>query len=236
MNEKKLLDDIKKYGWAVLSIENSAYLPNFSYTVGLWKNYNHPELICFGLTSKTLQTVLNIGGEIVKSGKIIEVGKIYDDFFENGSTSFLNVAQANIADYFGYAQWFNDYKEFEALQLIWTDRDDRFPWDSEYSEEFTWKQPLLDRNSAFKFREPKNLATFTTNQWLSQNKPILHVVHESKGDWQFLTGDQMPEDAIIVALEQIIKKDPTLNTIFNLDYGEEARREYVGGEWIRRKL
>jgi hypothetical protein len=36
-------------------------------------------------------------------------------------------------------------------------------------------------------------------------------------------------------LEQITLKDKTLNEVFNLDYGEEAEREFIGGQWTRTK-
>jgi hypothetical protein len=41
INETKLSADIEKFGWAVLLLEATDYLPSFAYTVGLWKNYNH---------------------------------------------------------------------------------------------------------------------------------------------------------------------------------------------------
>jgi hypothetical protein len=31
-------------------------------------------------------------------------------------------------------------------------------------------------------------------------------------------------------------KDQTINDVFNLDFGEQARREYVGGKWTRGKM
>jgi hypothetical protein len=31
----------------------------------------------------------------------------------------------------------------------------------------------------------------------------------------------------------LILQDKTLNEIFNLDYGEAAKREFIGGQWIR---
>jgi hypothetical protein len=38
-----------------------------------------------------------------------------------------------------------------------------------------------------------------------------------------------------VALEQLTIKDRTLNEVFDLEYGEEAERKFVGGKWIRSK-
>jgi hypothetical protein len=35
----------------------------------------------------------------------------------------------------------------------------------------------------------------------------------------------MPDDIRIVGLEELVKRDPTLNDVFNLDYGEAADRE-----------
>ena len=43
----------------------------------------------------------------------------------------------------------------------------------------------------------------------------------------------MPDDIKIVALEQMTLKDPTLNDIFNLDYGEAAERSFIGDKWTR---
>jgi hypothetical protein len=170
---------------------------------------------------------------MVKSGKVIETTKTYNDFFENSKTAFIRVDNRSLGDYFGAAINFYNSKGFPALQLIWTDRNDRFPWDGGYEEEFQYRQPLLDRNADFKFRESENLAVFTTRQWIEMNKPILNVVHENDGDWQFLTGDQMPEDIKIVALKEMVIRDQTLNEVFNLEYGERASREFIGGEWTQ---
>jgi len=235
IDDDKLIADIKKFGWSVILVEGSDYLPNFAYTVGLWKNYNHPELISFGLSSQTLHTILNTGGSIAKSGRKLSLNDLYDDFFENGPVQFLKVDRNNIADYFGYAMWFNKHEDFPALQLTWTDRNNKFPWEHEFEEEYEYRQPLLDRNMDFKFREPENLAIFTTQQWLELDKPILRVAHENDGDWQFLTGDVMPEDIRVVALKEMVLRDETLNDVFNLEYGESAEREEIGGSWIRRE-
>jgi len=234
--DKEILTDIENIGWTVILIEATDYLSSFAYTIGLWKNYKHPELISFGLTIKTLHLIINDAGEIVKSGQKIEVGKTYENFFKNGKAEFINVDSRNITDYFGFGIEFYQTRDFPALQLVWTDRNDKFPWDANFEEEFIYKQPLLDRNADFKFREAKNLAIFTTSHWLDQNKPILRVVHDYDGDWQFLTGDEIDGNAKLVALEQMTLRDKTLNEVFDLEYGEEAERELVGGRWTRNKM
>lgn len=235
-DEDKTNSNIEKFGLSVIVIDKTDYLPSFAYSIGLWKKFRHPEIIAFGMTTPTLHSIINIAGDIVKGGQVIETGKTYTDFFESGEVEFLKVDSRNLRDYFGYAIDLYNSSDFPALQLVWPDRKGKFPWQNDFEEEFTYRQPLLDRNADFKFREPKNLATFTTRQWLELKKPILRVVHDQDGDWQFLTGDQMPEDIKIVALEQLVLRDKTLNDVFDLDYGEAAERDSVGGKWKRSKV
>jgi hypothetical protein len=227
---------IQQFGLQVMLVGSTAYSPSFAYSIGLWKKYKHPELICFGLPNDLAHPILNDVAEMIKNGEIMETGKSYLDIFKHSRAAFLIVDPENIGDYFGLAIKYYHSSDFPALQLIWTDRNDKFPWEEGFEEVFLYKQPLLDRNADFKFRESRDLATFTTRQWLENQMPILRVVHDNDGDWQFLTGDQMPDDIRIVALEQLVLKDKTLNRVFDLEYGESAEREFIGGPWTRNKF
>jgi Domain of unknown function (DUF4262) len=240
INKEDLLEEtklnIEKFGLQVILVTSSGYLPSFGYSVGLWETYQHPEIICFGLPTTLTHAIINDVAEIIKNRERIQVNKPYTDIFKNSRAEFITVAPDNIEDYFNTAIIHFDTNDFPAIQLVWTDRNDKFPWEEDFEEEFIYDQPLLDRNSEFKFREPLNLTTYTTRQWLEEQKPILSVVHDEDGDWQFLTNDQLPEDIKIVALEQLILRDKTLNQVFDLEYGERAEREYIGGEWIRSQV
>lgn len=228
--------NIDKFGLQVIMVSSTSYSPSFAYSIGLWETYKHPEIICFGLSDNLGHEIINDVAEIIKQGTTIKVGENYTGIFKDSRAEFLKVDKRNIEDYFGVALEHYKGRQFEALQLIWTDRNDKFPWEENFEKEFLYKQPLLDRNADFKFREPKNLTTFTTRQWLELGKPILRVVHDHDGDWQFLTGDQMPEDIKIVALEELILRDKTLNNVFDLDYGESADRNSLGGQWTKSKV
>ena len=228
--------NINKFGLQVIMVSGSDYSPSFAYSIGFFETYNQPEIICFGLPQKLGHEIINDVAQLIKNGETIRIYTNYDNIFKNGRAEFLPVDDKNIADYFGAALNYYDKTKFPAVQLVWTDRNDKFPWEENFEEKFLHDQPLLDRNADFKFREVKNLATFTTRQWIEQQKPILRVVHDSDGDWQFLTGDQLPEDIKIVALEELVLRDKTLNEIFDLDYGEGAEREFIGGRWTRNKV
>ena len=227
--------NVEKFGLQVIMVNPTDYSPSFAYSIGLYKTYNHPEIICFGLPKDLAHGVINDIAELIKDGEQISPSKNYDNIFKNSRAEFLMVDERNIEDYFAAAINFYQTTKFPTLQLIWTDRNDKFPWEENFEEKFLYDQPLLDRNADFKFREQRNLGIFTTRQWLELNEPILRVVHDIDGDWQFLTGDQMPDDIRLVALEQMVIRDKTLNEVFNLDYGHSAERKYIGDEWIKEK-
>ncbi len=232
-NEDKIRHDMDQVGWSIVLIEGSDYLSSFTYTIGLWRNYNHPEIICFGLKLEVLHSILNIAGQSVKNGKSFHADKIYTDFFQNNHAQFVHVDK-RIRDYFGYAIKIYSGVKFPCLQLVWTDGNNQFPWNESYQKELQFKQPLLDRNADFKFQEDKNLSVFTTRQWLKDKKPILRVIHDADGNWQFLTDDQ-PEDICVVSLLEMINSDETLNELFDLEYGEQANRPNINSGWTRSK-
>lgn len=64
---------------------------------------------------------------------------------------------------------------------------------------------------------------------------MIHVKnwHDNEGDWQFLTGNQKEEDAMIICLEDILKSDPSLVDLFDLDYDESAVRKTLNDDWER---
>lgn len=236
-DDDQIKADIDKYGLSVIMVPGTDYLPAFAYSIGLWRNYQHPEVICFGMTVKTLGALINDVADLVKEGKAMETGKNYDDFLENCPMQFLSVDRESYPDYFGTALDIYDSDDFPALQLVWPDRQHQFPWHADFDKAYQHDQPLLDRNAHFKFREATNLATFTTQQWIDDRKPIIHVIHDTDGDWQFFTDDEYTVDNIkMVALGELIKSDLTLNQVFDLDYGEQATRKHLGGKWTRSKF
>jgi hypothetical protein len=222
-NDEQTKSDVEKFGFSVIIIEATNYLPSFAYSIGLWKTFKHPEIICFGLTIKNLHALINDVAQLVKQGQIITTNKNYDNFFNNSDTQFVKVDQSYLAHYFGTAINYYNSDQFPALQFVWTNRNNKFPWDNDFEDEFQYRQPLLDRNADFKFREAKNLGIFTTRQWLEFHKPILRVIHDEDGDWQFLTDDQMPDDIKLVALEQMTLSDNTLMKFLTLNMAKKQK-------------
>ncbi|MBU6120710.1 DUF4262 domain-containing protein [Hymenobacter siberiensis] len=132
----------------------------------------------------------------------------------------------NIPDYFGYAQWFYDCEAFPALQLFWTDKGGKFPWEPEFEESYQLDQPLLGQKLDFKFFEPRNAATFIAEEVLSGGRPILWVWHDSDdGTWSF--ANKSSDKMLIVGLDEAVAHDPAINNLFNLPTDYIATRVSV---------
>jgi hypothetical protein len=53
----------------------------------------------------------------------------------------------------------NNTDDFPALQFVWTDRNNKFPWETG----FAYRQPLPDRNADFNLERQKILPPLPQN-------------------------------------------------------------------------
>lgn len=233
--EKNIRNDVEEHGWSVALFEKGTATPSFAYTIGLWKTFNHPEVIAFGLPINLLHTILNDVGELVKEGKKLSLNIDNNDILINLPIQLRQVDASNISDYFGFAQWFNDYETFPALQLFWPDKAGKFPWESAYDEKYRFDQPLLDRKLDFKFFELSNTATFVSESVFKEGKPILWVWHDSEdATWSF--ANESTDYMIVVSLDEVVAHDSTVNGLFNLEMDQIATRKFVGDKWKRKQV
>ena len=228
---------VEKYGWHAAMLETDGYLPTFVYTIGLYKTFGHAELISFGLKLELLHGLLCDCAELIENGYTIESYKPYNQFLDRYPVQFIPVLGAHYPEYFGYAGWFYGSWDFPAIQLVWPDMEGRFPWEEDFNDNLYLKQKLLDRDPHFKFIEKTNRGVYTTRQVMQDNYPIFTVHHEQDRDWQFLCGTTYEyEDLVVVCLEHIVEKDPSVNELYDLPYGWMAFREKPGDNWEREEL
>lgn len=229
--EAQITSNVRQYGFHITLIAENSYLPGFAYTIGLYQTYGHPEIICFGLKPDLLGVVLSHAGDLIKGGQPMQTGRLYEGFLEGYQVQFLPVREEHYRDYLGYAGWFNQGWQFPVLQLLWPDKAQLFPWEPGFNPNWQFKQPLLDRNVDFKFYEARDLGVYTTKYFL-EGSPILFVYHDEDGDWQFHTGDDwQQEDVILVCLEDITRRNPSVNEVYYLPYGASAWRESPDEPW-----
>jgi Domain of unknown function (DUF4262) len=156
--KQTILDNIEKYGCHLALLEPDNYLPGFVYSIGLFKKFGHPELICFGLKTEVMSAILNHACDLIKNSETLSTNKLYSGFLECYEIQFLQVNKDYYQNYVGYAGWFYAMSfDFPLLQLVWPDKQHKFPWDKDFNYDWQFKQPLLDRNTEFKFYEERNL-------------------------------------------------------------------------------
>ncbi len=137
---------VTEHGWFVAKIEGgvSNDEPAFAYTVGLFKTYGHPELTCIGLRTDLMHVMLNNCGQLIKTGQQPPVGPPFDEVLDDFKVQLREVrARESYDEHMGYAIWFNGGSEFPLLQLVWPDKEGRFPGDPGASPWMVARQPLL---------------------------------------------------------------------------------------------
>jgi hypothetical protein len=224
--------NIEKFGCHLVTLEPDNYLPGFVYSIGMFKKFGHPEMICFGLKADVAASIINGCCKRIEQGTIFTEGKLYSGFLQDFDIMFVKVNKEYYHDYLGYGGWFYDMSfDFPVLQIVWPDKQSRFPWEPDFNPDWKFKQPLLDRNMDFKFYEERDLGIFTSRQAL-EGAPVLYVYHNDDGDWQFHTSAEPDlDDARIVCLEEMTTIDPTINELYHLQFGWSAWRKSREDAW-----
>ncbi|MEZ6036168.1 MAG: DUF4262 domain-containing protein [Planctomycetota bacterium] len=139
---KKALADIHEHGVHIAHVEGGPGEPCYSYTVGLWHSFEHPEVIVFGLEDVVARELLDALTDELDEGKTFVAGGRYEGLLVGYPVRMLTVPAAQTARWFelGAAAYGDG---FPALQMVWPDKEKRWPWDEGAREAFVKSQPLL---------------------------------------------------------------------------------------------
>jgi hypothetical protein len=142
--EQKALGDIDKHGCHVLHILEEGELPPFSYSLGIQKTFNAPEIIVVGLKEPISHFIVNEYNRRVRAGEKFAIGSFYHGFVEGFECQIRTVDQAYFKEYMGWCLWLYQGPNFQAIQLVYPTTSGIWPWELEASESFRAWQPLLD--------------------------------------------------------------------------------------------
>ena len=225
--DRAILASIASYGWSVIGIQEEEDAPTYSFSVGIYHTLGVPELLIIGQKPENAQGLINNAGELMREGRRFTPGERAEGLLEGYPAVLVEVDPRYYREYLGYAGWVNRGWDFPVLQIVWPDLDGRFPWDQGYPAPLFWRQRVLGRTEhwphGWPFPDPPDAAAFTTGQVARERQPIRLVTHDEDGTWQFHTGDAASvDDAMIVALEQMLLIDPSLGELGNLPCGEHG--------------
>jgi len=89
------------------------------------------------------------------------------------------------------------------------------------------------------FKEPLNTPAYTTTHVMNEQSCIVWVSHELDGDWQFMGTEPIVDYtkvALVVSLEQMIKRDRSILKVADLPMGYCATRNNKSDKWKISKI
>jgi hypothetical protein len=106
--------------------------------------------------------------------------------------------------------------------------------------EFVWavadRVMWRDRRAWWMLHWVRGTMAISTREVFERSEPILLVANDADDElWQLIGPSDPGEDATVGHLHHAVDEDRTLVDVLDLEPGEEAVRQGVGAEWIRRR-
>ena len=137
---KILAYNIRMNGFGMLY--SFAELPSFVYTAGIEASWGHPELIVFGLDYDSSTRLINETVRLIREGVSLDYQGI--DHGIEGMTVKLHEVPYDIAvRYMCETATYYGEKRFRVLQLLWPDKQGRFPIEPGCSDNVKKAQPII---------------------------------------------------------------------------------------------
>ena len=131
--EQKVLQDaakdIAEQGVHIVHVPSSQDGPGFSASIGLWFHYEHPEVIVFGMSDEEAEDLLNAVADAADEGTSFKPGVNYQDLLVGYPVRFLPLPTDKVTEYLKTAERVYHGVEFPVLQLVWPDKEQRWPWE-----------------------------------------------------------------------------------------------------------
>lgn len=143
--EAQVLADVREHGVHVVCHEGSDAEPPYAYTVGLYLNAGHPEVLVVGLPPDSAADVLTEVTELIGDGTAFAAGDESSDVLRKYSVRFVQTPAASQEQWLRTARWFYGSLDgtFPSLQLLWPTQKGRFPGDKGLPAWMKKHQPVV---------------------------------------------------------------------------------------------
>jgi hypothetical protein len=139
-----LLADVADRGFHVDAVGARGDDPAHAFTVGLFRSFDHPEVIVFGSDPGDLEAIAEAVGDRVRGGDRFEEGAVATGILPGRPVVFRRVAARHYSTWLAHAAWYHGGLRFPAVQCVWPDAAGNFPWDRWYPRWLRAQQPILD--------------------------------------------------------------------------------------------
>jgi hypothetical protein len=135
---------VGEHGWAVSGRHGDEAAPPWAYSVGMWHTSQAPELVLCGLSVERAASIINVIGSRVADGAAFGPNDVLDDVCP-APLAFRPVEASWRAPggLLAISDFFYGMVRPPYLQVVWSDRNGRFPWERGFQPAFDRLQPLL---------------------------------------------------------------------------------------------
>ena len=128
---EKLEKNIEKYGYQVTNISSNDS-PDFSYSTGIYRTFNIPELFISSLPQGLCAEIVENYVEEFKDGKEIPLNKSIDFLTDKFPVYLIEVPVKNLEEYVLSSIRIYGNEDYKYLQVIYPDTKGNFPNDEGY--------------------------------------------------------------------------------------------------------
>lgn len=148
--EKKIVANVRTFGFHIVAIDEEYDTPEFFYTIGLYLKYGHPELLFVGVPAETAAYVFWQAKAFIEQGGSIRPWTTVPEDVAHMPLKAVPIHANNYNEFLGFGKWFyrslggSQPNNFPAIQLVWPDATNGlFPWEDGFEKNFLWFQKLL---------------------------------------------------------------------------------------------
>lgn len=124
---KMVWDKVESCGWAVVYTSSKADAVGHAYTVGLFENFSHPEIMIAGQPQLASAVALNHLGLRVSRGENFEVCEPQNDVLEDRSVRFSAMHPAWSERLMALNELYTPLADLPAIQALWPDDAGVYP-------------------------------------------------------------------------------------------------------------
>ena len=143
--ERTVFANIEKHGWHCTSVGGGDGDPCFTYSVGLFDSFNHPELLVIGLSTELSHSMISSVARSAAENNPLDLNESCDDLLADAPCVFVEVPCACYADWVISARWYYQGDDFPLYQIVWPSVDGPFPWERGADADLISSQPVLGK-------------------------------------------------------------------------------------------
>jgi hypothetical protein len=141
--DKIVVNNISEFGWHCVNVIEDDNHPPWSYTIGLFETWSHPEFIVIGRSRATSHAMLKTLADDIEMSSPPNLPDANCHLLLGMKCRFVEVWARYYSDYVGFALWYYRKHKVPLHQIVWPNADGLYPWHPHAPKSFKEWQPVL---------------------------------------------------------------------------------------------